>query len=129
MPRVVHFEIHAGNPERAVEFYRSLFGWEFTKWQGPMPYWLIKTGASPQPGIDGGLVPRRGEVDGQAVIGYVCTVDVPVLDSYLQKAQAGGGTVVVSKMPIPGVGWLAYCKDTEGNIFGMMQSDPKASAV
>jgi predicted enzyme related to lactoylglutathione lyase len=29
-------------------------------------------------------------------------------------------------MPIPGMGWLAYCKDTEGNIFGMMQNDPNA---
>jgi predicted enzyme related to lactoylglutathione lyase len=25
-----------------------------------------------------------------------------------------------------GVGWLAYCKDTEGHIFGMMQNDPSA---
>jgi predicted enzyme related to lactoylglutathione lyase len=30
-------------------------------------------------------------------------------------------------MPIPGMGWLAYVKDTEGNIFGMMQSDPAAA--
>jgi uncharacterized protein len=32
----------------------------------------------------------------------------------------------VPKMPIPGVGWLAYIKDTEGNILGMMQPDPSA---
>ena len=37
-----------------------------------------------------------------------------------------GGTIALPKMPIPGMGWLAYCKDTEGNIFGMMQSDPNA---
>jgi predicted enzyme related to lactoylglutathione lyase len=30
-------------------------------------------------------------------------------------------------MPIPGVGWLAYCKDTEGNVFGIMQDDPQAA--
>ena len=41
----------------------------------------------------------------------------------------GGGTVALAKMPIPGVGWLAYCKDTEGNIFGMMQPDPKAAGA
>jgi predicted enzyme related to lactoylglutathione lyase len=29
-------------------------------------------------------------------------------------------------MAIPGVGWLCYFKDTEGNIFGMMQNDPAA---
>jgi predicted enzyme related to lactoylglutathione lyase len=28
-------------------------------------------------------------------------------------------------MELPGVGWLAYCSDTEGNVFGMLQ--PPAS--
>jgi len=54
MPRIIHFEIHADTPERAVKFYQELFGWEFTKWEGPMPYWLIKTGPDGQPGINGG---------------------------------------------------------------------------
>jgi predicted enzyme related to lactoylglutathione lyase len=127
MPRVIHFEIHAENPERAIKFYTDLFGWEFTKWEGPMPYWLIKTGPDSQPGINGGLLPRRGAIDGTAVISYVCTVDTPSVDDALKKAQLGGATVALPKMPIPGVGWLAYCKDTEGNIFGVMQSDPKAA--
>jgi hypothetical protein len=127
MPRVIHFEIHADQPERAIQFYRGLFNWEFSKWEGPMPYWLIMTGPKEQPGIDGGMVPRQGGIDGQAVIAYVCTVDVPSVDEYLTKVQAGGGTVALPKMPIPGVGWLAYCKDTEGNLFGMMQSDPAAA--
>ena len=123
MPRVIHFEIHAENPERAIKFYTDLLGWQFNKWDGPMPYWLVITGPDGQPGINGGLMPRRGEIDGQAVIAYVCTVDVPNVDQYTQKAVSGGAQVVVPKMPIPGVGWLVYCKDTEGNIFGMMQVD------
>ena len=127
MPRIIHFEVHAEQPERAINFYRSVLGWEFTKWDGPQPYWLIKTGPDGQPGINGGMIPRRGAIDGQAVIAYVCTVDTPSVDEYLKKAQAGGGSVAVPKMPIPGVGWLAYCKDTEGNIFGLMQADPKAA--
>lgn len=127
MGRVVHFEIHAGDPERAIKFYSQVFGWQFTKWEGPMPYWLILTGPDTERGINGGLLPRRGEIDGQAVIAYVCTADVTNIDESVQKTVAAGGTVVVPKMPIPGVGWLLYCKDTEGNIFGMMQSDPKAA--
>jgi predicted enzyme related to lactoylglutathione lyase len=127
MPRVVHFEIHAGDPERAITFYEKLFGWSFQKWEGPMPYWLIITGPNDKPGINGGLVPRRGEIDGQAVIAYVCTVDVESLDSSIATAEANGGSIALPKMPVPGVGWLAYCKDTEGNIFGMMQADPNAS--
>ena len=126
MPRVVHFEIHAADPDRAVNFYKTLFGWEFQKWEGPMEYWLVTTGPNDQPGINGGLVQRQGEIDGQAVIAYVCTVDVENLDASVQTAVDNGGQIALPKMPIPGMGWLAYCKDTEGNIFGMMQGDPNA---
>jgi predicted enzyme related to lactoylglutathione lyase len=127
MSRVVHFEIHAASPERAAAFYTKLFGWEFTKWPGPMDYWLIKTGPAGTPGIDGGLMQRQGAIDGTAVIAYVCTVDVEKIDASIAAAQAAGAVVVVPKMAIPTVGWLVYCKDTEGNIFGMMQNDPKAA--
>ena len=126
MPRVVHFEIHAGDPTRAVGFYEKVFGWTFQKWEGPTEYWLVTTGPDDQPGINGGLMPRRGEVDGTAVIAYVCTVGVESVDGSVATVEANGGTVVVPKMPIPGMGWLVYCKDTEGNIFGMMQGDPNA---
>jgi hypothetical protein len=67
-----------------------------------------------------------GKVDGQAVIAYVCTMPVEDLDAHVQKVLSLGGTIALPKMPITGMGWLAYCKDTEGNIFGMMQMDPNA---
>jgi predicted enzyme related to lactoylglutathione lyase len=126
MPRVVHFEIHASDPERAISFYEKAFGWTFQEWEGPMPYWLIITGPDDQKGINGGLVPRRGELDGQAVIAYVCTVDVASVDDSIATVESNGGTVVLPKMTVPGVGWLVYCKDTEGNIFGMLQADTNA---
>lgn len=128
MPRVVHFEIHAADPERAVAFYRTVFGWELTKWNGPAEYWLIKTGPDDQRGINGGLLRRHGPppADMQSVNSFVCTVDVPAVDDYVAKATGAGGTVALAKMPVPGVGWLAYVKDTEGNIVGMMQADPGA---
>lgn len=79
-----------------------------------------------QGGINGGLHERRGEIDGQAVIAYVCTVGVEDVDALITTVEANGGTIAVPKMPIPGMGWLVYCKDTEGNIFGMMQPDASA---
>src|SRR5262249_45574922 len=122
----IHFEIHADDPERALRFYNTVFGWHFAKWNGPQDYWLIKTGPHEQPGIDGGMIRRHGNQHGDKVIGYVCTVDVPNLDEYLGKVTAHDGTAVVPKMPIPGVGWLAYFKDPEGNIVGLMQPDATA---
>ena len=126
MPRPIHFEIHADEPERAVAFYQKLFGWQFTAWEGPMPYWIIKTGEGP--GIDGGLLPRKGSVTPDApMIAYVCTIEVAALDDQLVKVESLGGSIALPKQPIPGVGWLAYAKDTEGNVFGLMQNDPAAA--
>ncbi len=44
MPRVVHFEIYADQPERAIKFYQDVFGWNFQKWNGPYDYRLVTTG-------------------------------------------------------------------------------------
>jgi len=128
MPRPIHFEIQADDTERASAFYSQLFGWQFAQW-GQEKYWLITTGEKSQPGIDGGLLPRRGAAPlaMAAVNAFVCTVDVANLDSTLEQAQSLGGIVVVPKMPVPTIGWLGYAKDTEGNIFGMMQMDAKAA--
>jgi predicted enzyme related to lactoylglutathione lyase len=128
MPRVVHFEIHAENPERALRFYSAVFGWQFDKWAGPMDYWLIRTGPDEERGINGGMVRRMGlaPVDDQAVNAYCCTVMVPSVDDFVARATSLGATVALPKMAIPGVGWLAYIKDTEGNILGLMASDPSA---
>jgi predicted enzyme related to lactoylglutathione lyase len=126
MPRVVHFEIHAAEPEKAIAFYQAVFAWQFQKWAGPVDYWLIRTGPESERGIDGGMVRRQGAIDGTAVIAYVCTVQVEALDATVKAIEAAGGSIVLPKMAIPGVGWLAYAKDTQGNIFGVMQPDAAA---
>jgi len=120
MPRPVHFEIPADDPQRAIDFYSKVLGWKFQKWEGPVEYWLISTGDS-QPGIDGGLMRRQHPNQP-----CVNTIGVGDLDATVAAAVANGGSIAVPRMPIPGVGWLAYCKDTEGHIFGLMQPDPNA---
>ena len=127
MPRPIHFEIHAADMDRAQAFYESLFGWTFVPWGGDA-YRVIRTGAA-GPGIDGGMMPRRGDppAGGEPVACWICTVDVDDVDAHVARAEAAGGSVAVAKMAVPGVGWLAYVKDTEGNIFGMMQEDRAAA--
>jgi predicted enzyme related to lactoylglutathione lyase len=127
MTRPIHFEIHAGEPERARRFYEGLFSWRFQQW-GEVPYWLVLTGDG-EPGIDGGMVPRQGPApapDGP-VSGFPLTVGVDDLDAYLSRALDSGATVALPKHAVPGVGWLAYIRDTEGNLLGMMQSDEAAA--
>ena len=38
MPRIVHFEISVKEPEKVVDFYKKVFGWKATKWEGPQEY-------------------------------------------------------------------------------------------
>lgn len=127
MPRVVHFEIQGSEPEALAHFYVELFGWKISRW-GEAPYWLIETGESSQPGINGGLLPRRGQPPsyGQSVNAFVCTVEVPSLDTCFGRALELGASEAVPKTAIPTVGWLAYVKDPDGNILGLMQPDSTA---
>ncbi len=83
-----------------------------------MDYWLVETGAADQPGINGGITRRMAEAT------TVNTVDVPDVDEYVRKVEAAGGKVVMPKGKVPGVGDLAYCSDTEGNVFGIIQPEP-----
>jgi predicted enzyme related to lactoylglutathione lyase len=128
MSRVVHFEIQASQPQLLIDFYTSLFGWKFNKYD-PVEYWLIDTGPEDQPGINGGLLRRNGPIpeEMQSVNCYVCTVDVASLDDSLTKAVSIGGRIAAPKMPVTGVGWLAYIKDPDGNLLGMMQMDKSAA--
>ena len=123
MSRVVHFEIPADDPGRAVGFYEQVFGWKFKKWEGPMDYWLIETGPDDEPGINGGLMKREQPRQG------VCnTLGVGSVDDFVGKVTDAGGTIVVPKSPIPGVGYVAYGQDPEGNAFGLFEQDDSAVA-
>ena len=129
--RVVHFEIQTSDPDKTIAFYKELFGWDFQKWEGSYPYWLIMTAPkdSKEMGINGGMLLRPGNVspsDTQFVNAYVCTVGVESVDATLEKAVKLGGTVAMPKYAIAGMAWQAYCKDPEGNLFGIHQPDPTA---
>ena len=124
MNRVVHFEIHAKDLDKAQQFYHDVFGWDI-KDMGPQMgnYRLVTTGPDGTAGINGGMNPRRGDAPqgGEPVNAFVCTIEVSNIDETLAKIEKAGGTVATDKMEIPGVGLLAYRKDPDGNIFGVMQ--------
>ena len=126
MPRVIHFEIVADKPERVMKFYKEVFGWEFNKWNGPQDYWRVKTGEDSQPGINGGLTPKRNQDNANTSSRVTNTIDVPSVDEFSTKITMGGGKIVSPKMAIPGIGYLAICEDTEGILFGIIQSDRNA---
>jgi len=128
MARVIHFEIHADDLERAIGFYESSLGWQFTKWEGPGEYWLIKTGSQDEPGINGGLMRRQAQLSGDGVSAFVCTVQVESIEDTASKVEQSGGTISIPKFSVSGVGWVAYFKDTEGNTFGALEPLERAEA-
>jgi uncharacterized protein len=128
MGRVLHFEIHATDPQALMAFYTELLGWSFSKW-GDVDYWLIETGPADKPGINGALLPRRGvgPADAQGVNAFVCTAEVAALDEAVEKGTAMGGAIALPRMAVLGVGWVAYLKDPDGNILGLLEPDESAA--
>jgi predicted enzyme related to lactoylglutathione lyase len=121
VPRVIHFEIPAEDTKRAVAFYREVFGWSFEDYGEGMEYWLATTGEDKEPGING-AISEKGETHPTTIN----TISVPSFEEAVKKIKAAGGKILGPKMAVPNVGYMAYCKDTEGNIFGIMEMDPKA---
>lgn len=120
MNRVTHFEIPSGDAKKSMEFYKTVFGWSFTQFAGA-EYWMADTGDSSRPGINGAIMTRK-DVN-QPVVNSIQVADIRATISQIEKS---GGTIVVPLMPIPGMGWLCYFKDLDGNIFGVMQPDQEA---
>ena len=119
MPRIVHFEIPADDPDRAVKFYEEVFGWKIEKWEGG-DYWLVTTGPNDEPGINGAIMPKE---EGNDMVRN--SIAVESLDDYVKKIEAQGGKMLMEKVNIPGIGDWALFQDTEGNISGILQPSPE----
>lgn len=122
MPRVVHFDLSADEPQRAADFYRRLFGWQVEKWGGPTDYWLLRTGDAQQSGITGGIAKRLAPADTTALV-----YEVESADAMAAQVVACGGSIREPKQALPGVGHLVACRDTEGNTFCLLQPEEGVS--
>ena len=128
---VVHFEIHASEPERLVEFYSELLGWRFQQY-GEQSYWTIDTGegaignvaGSAGHGINGGLTQREGPrpEPGAPVNGCNIVVGVDDVDGLMRRALELGGTEAVPATDWPGIGRGGYLLDPDGNVFGILSA-------
>ncbi|MEO4055449.1 VOC family protein [Solibacillus sp. CAU 1738] len=130
MGRLIHFEIHVNDMERAKKFYGEVFDWKFEDWSNyaGMPYFGAVTGDEKEPGINGALMQRQSASPetGQSLNSYVCTMGVEDYDSTAAKILNNGGNVAMPKYALPGMAWQGYFMDTEGNIFGIHQPDENA---
>ena len=115
--QLVHFELPADDAARATKFWKSLFGWKFQSWDGPVEYHML---SGNEPG--GAIYPAQSGERGPVV--YFGTSDI---DAAVARVRELGASAE-DKQPIPGVGWFARCVDSEGNPFSLFQSDESVAA-
>jgi predicted enzyme related to lactoylglutathione lyase len=110
MGRIVHFEIHVNDMERAKAFYGEVFGWSFQDWSD---YALMQRQSAP---------PETH----QALNAFACTIGVGNYDLTEAKIIENGGKLAMPKFALPGMAWQGYYIDPEGNTFGIHQPDVNA---
>lgn len=115
---MVHLEIPAGDTAKAREFWGSLFGWQFEEFAGsPTEYHMTRFSDTSGGAIYGAEGDKRGT-----------RVYFDVDDINQARARVGElGGEAGGAMPVPTMGWFAICVDTEGNEFGLWQTDPSAT--
>jgi hypothetical protein len=126
MDKVVHFEITVDDEARAKDFYRSIFDWDLNDVDmgGGMTYTTVSTVEvdeqmmPKEPGaINGGMMKRSAKTPSPVI-----TIGVGSIDETLKKVEAGGGSTITPRTPIPGMGAFAYFKDSEGNVLGLWET-------
>ena len=128
---VVHFEIHASDPQQLIDYYSSLLGWTFENYGGgDQPYWVINTGdgavgnvtGQAGHGINGGLTPRQGPrpAIGAPVAGCNIVIGVDDVDGLMARGIELGGTEALPATDWRGIGRGGYLLDPDGNVFGLI---------
>jgi len=112
---VAFFEITSTDPDRIRDFYTELFGWSASD-SGQPGYMLVDTGAGAE-AIGGGIGATQGPPDAGGTTIYMKVDD---LQTYLDRAEHLGGSVLVPPTPLPGdYGSFAMVADPDGHPVGL----------
>ena len=119
--KVTGFEIPVENEERAIKFYKSVFGWNIDT--GEKDHSHIGTVE-----VDSNWVPKdKGAVNGLMYkkvskndrVALMITVN-SITDA-IEKIKKENGCVITEKTKVP-AGWWAEITDTEGNLFELWEN-------
>ncbi len=122
-----YFDMMVHDVDQARQFFEHVFGWRFEKLPSSDEYYRIEAGAPGEPGIDGGIgMVKQAPISEGRPLTQV-SIRVPDLEAFIAKVKEGGGYVLETKLPVPGVGWYATCAEPGGLVFGLFQADPTAA--
>ncbi len=117
MNNAIYFQITAENIKRAREFYSKVFGWKFTRVAGTEYHALASSLSGEEAAkesVNMGIINREGMLDDPVIV-----VSVSDIDEYAKRIEETGGSILIGKFKIRGVGWFVYFQDTEGNLIGL----------
>jgi len=112
MARIVGFEISSQEPEKAVQFYKDVFGWEME--EPNWGYWPVKTMGPAE--IQGGI--SKGPHDYPH--GTRIQIQVESINDTIKTAVNHGAMIVREKMEFEKF-FLAYLVDPTGVGFGLVE--------
>jgi hypothetical protein len=112
---ITHIDIPSEDIARARRFYSGLFGWQIAGVEAFPDYEMFATG---QENVGGGIGLRGKTAPAGGIRVYV-TVDS--IDQALAKVPGLGGSIVVEKTEVPGMGSYAAVSDSEGNELGLWE--------
>src|SRR5262245_44550526 len=100
----VHVELQTQDPEKAKKFYGSLFDWKLEEAPAMPGYTMLKAGEGP-----GGGIMKSPVAGGPSR--WVTYVQVTDVERSTSKARELGGTVLIPKTEIPGMGSYSIIAD------------------
>lgn len=115
MARIIHFELPAKNPEMLINFYKKVFGWELKQIHEDRNHFSVNTDQEINK-IDIKQIPQSEKIKS-----IVNLISVHSLSNTLALVTESGGELIIEKVNIPNVGNVAYIKDTEGTIIGLVE--------
>ena len=116
--QIVHFEIPADDTAKGLQFWGSLFGWQFQANPGPFEYHTTRISDQAALAITNMDPGKRGTR---------AYFDVDDINAGAARVRELGGQAS-ERAPVPAMGWFATCTDPQGNEFGLWQNDPSAPA-
>jgi uncharacterized protein len=111
-------QLNTHDPQRAVGFYRDLFGWEIQQVVDEPPYWGINNNGW----LNGGMMrmPDGANDSPPHWLVYFVSED---LDVAVGRIGEFGGTVMVPPMSVPPDSRILVASDPQGAVFALFEGE------
>ena len=110
---ICYIEILSTDIKRTEQFFSSIFGWKFKKWDDKYGSFI------PDQGIECGVSEVSKVEPCSNVIFYI---EVDKIEPFLEKIENSGGKIKIQKTEIPDIGWFAHFNDPDSNTIGLFES-------